>query len=293
MKHNVYSMILLFAGLIGLSGCEKELMDYEGKDGLYFDVRYYASHIDTKLWPHQHYSTVEFGNLMEDEVSMSLKVMAAGTMKDYDRAFQVVVNADSTTAVVDRDFSELTENCVIKAGENSTNVTFKVHRSLEMDGDTLQLQLKLVENEHFSLPYTSFADGPAVPYSPYENDKFANNKNAGIHNIFMYDVMSRPPRWIGNDVTGAGRWGRFSAKKFRLMMELTNTTIADYQTTATMPNARQEAIEQTMALYVLEKAKAGDPVLDEDGTMMYFMAISTLDPSAAWAPFTKPEDYYK
>ena len=293
MKKYINKISVLFFGLALLSSCEKELMDYEGTDGLYFDVRRYPSHIDTKLWPHQYYSTVEFGNLLVDDVEMSLKIMATGNAKDYDRAFTVIANADSTTAVAGRDYKDLTENCVIKAGENSTTVSFSVHRTPEMYGDTLLLQLKIVENEMFNLPYTSFEDGPAIPYTPDANIMFSYNKDAGIHNIFMYDVLTRPNRWIGNDENGLGLWGRFSAKKYELIMEVTGTTIEDFQTEEKMPNARQTAIGETMARYVLEKAAAHEPVLDEDGTMMYFMAVGTLGGTAAWSPFTKPEDYYK
>lgn len=293
MKTYISSIALLFCGLPLWTGCEEELMDYEGKDGLYFDVRRYPSHIDVSLWPHQYYSEVDYGNLLEDDVQMSLKIMATGNTKDYDRSFRVIANADSTTAVAGRDYASLTEDCVIKAGENSTFVSFLVHRTPEMKDDTLQLQLMIVENEFFTLPYKSFADGPGIMYEPDMNIAFSHNRDASIHNIFMYDVLTRPARWIGNDENGMGLWGRFSGKKYRLIMELTGTTIEDFQTEATMPNARQQAIGELMSRYLLEKAAAHDPVLDEDGTMMYFMAIGTLGGSSAWGPFTKPEDYYK
>lgn len=283
---------LLLGGLLW-TGCEKELMDYEGKDGLYFDVRRYPSHIDESLWPHQYFSTVEFGNLSADEVEMSLKIMATGRAREYDRTFNVVADADSTTAVAGRDYTGLAEDYVIKAGENSTVVSFVAHRTPEMDGDTLLLQLRIVENEWFTLPYTSFADGPAIPYQPYVNSAFSYNTDASVHNVFLYDVLTRPERWIGNDENGLGLWGKFSAKKYQLIMEQTGTTVEDFQTEETMPNARQQAISEQMSRYLLEKAAAGDPVLDEDGTMMFFSYVTTLGGSAAWAPFTKPEDYYK
>lgn len=293
MKQYIHALSILCGGLLLFSACEKELMDYEGQDGLYFDVRRYPSHIEQSKWPHQYYSTVEFGNLLVDDVEMNLKIMATGYAKDFDRAFKVIANPDSTTAVAGRDYANLTEECVIKAGENSATVSFTVHRTSEMDGDTLQLQLKIVENEFFTLPYTSFADGPSIPYEPDVNIAFSYNKDASVHNIFMYDVLTRPDRWIGNDANGLGLWGRFSAKKYQLIMDLTGTTIEDFQTEATMPSARQQAIGEQMARYLLEKAAAHEPVLDEDGTMMYFMAVQNLGGSAAWAPFTKPEDYYK
>lgn len=292
MKKYTTTFCALICGFFLLAGCEKELMDYEGKDCIYFDVRRGASWIEPSRWAHQFYTTIEFGNMIEDEVQVNLKVMAAGKSQNYDRPFTVVVNKDSTTAVTGTDFKFLEESHAIKAGETSTTISLTVHRTKPMDGDTLKLQLKLLENEFFDLKYTSFGDYPGT-YPPDANPSFDGNKDATIHNLFFYDVLSQPKEWAGNNVTGTGLFGKFSAKKFKLMMELTNTTIIDYQSVETMPTVRQQAICELMSAYLLEKAKAKDPVLDEDGTMMYFMYISTLGGSSAWAPFTKPEDYYK
>jgi len=76
-------------------------------------------------------------------------------------------------------------------------------------------------------------------------------------------------------------------------MELTGTTIEDFSSAKTMPSARMAAIGETLARYLIEKAIARDPVLDEDGTMMYCNAVGTLGGSNAWAPFTTPEEYYQ
>lgn len=281
----------LLCGLTLLTACEKEIMDYEGKDCLYFDIRRGAPWIDPTRWAHQYYTTVEFGNLIEDELVVSCKVMASGMAKDYDRTFIVTANNDSTTAIAGSDFDALKDEYVIKAGETNTVVSFIVHRTQRMDGDTLRLQLQLHENNHFELPFTSFGDFPSA-YPPDKNPNFDFNKNASIHNIFLFDVLSRPSTWNGNDIKGTGTLGKFSAKKFRLMMELTNTTVIDYQSSTTMPRIRQTAIGETVAKYLLEKVAAKDPVIDEDGTMMWVNAVTTLGGSSAWAPFTKAEDYF-
>ncbi|WP_290230514.1 hypothetical protein, partial [Bacteroides acidifaciens] len=83
--------ILIGCTLMGifslLTSCEKELMGYEGKDCLYFDVRRGATHILPSLWGHQFYTDISFGTIVEDDVELSLKVMASGTLKEYDRSF--------------------------------------------------------------------------------------------------------------------------------------------------------------------------------------------------------------
>lgn len=291
---------MLFLG----TGCEKKLMDYEGQECLYFDVRRGASHISSNMWGHQFYTDVSFGTTVDNEVDLVLGIAASGTIKDYDRPFRVIINNDSTTAANGTDFTGLEDEYMIKAGETRTEVRLKVHRTEQMYEDTLQLQLQLVSNQHFALKYDFYGDHPGA-YQPDENVAFAKNKNASIHNLFFYDVLSMPRGadglttsggWYGQDKggNGFGLFGNFSAKKFRLIMDLTGTTVADFTDKTVMPNPRAQAISQTVALYLLEMAKSRDTVvLDEDGTMMYVSYVGNLGGSAAWNPFTKPEDYFK
>lgn len=52
-------------------------------------------------WPYQPYTDVNFISLPGDTATLSVKVMATGPVKAYDRIFLVEVNPDST---------DLTEN---------------------------------------------------------------------------------------------------------------------------------------------------------------------------------------
>ncbi len=289
MKHKILSSIAL-AALALLSSCEKDLMSYEGKDCLYFDVRRGASWISENLWGHQYYSVMDFGNMVQNDSIMSLKIMATGNMKDYDRSFQVVVNADSTTAVSGIDYSGLADTYVIKAGTTSTEVKIAVHRTDAMNEDTIRLQLKILPNEYFDTKFDVYEDYPNA-YDADKNTAFDGNKNAAVHNLFFYDVLSQPSGWFGAD-TGGGLFGKFSAKKYKYMMQLTGTTIEDFQQ-GKMPSQRANAVSQTVAKELLEQAEKGTPVLDDDGTMMWVSYVNTLGGDKAWAAFTKPEDYYK
>lgn len=289
---NKFKMICAISCLMALAtACEKELMTYEGKDSLYFDIRNEVAWLDPDTWSHEHFSAVSFGSTLADELPLSLKIQASGMPSSIDRNFTVIVVKDSTE-LQDGDFEGLASNYCIKAGETSTTVELIFHRKEHMKNDTLQLQLALVGNEHFDLMYTDFGKAPEQ-YEPIGNSKFDYNHNASIHNIFVYDVMSKPKQWAGLETTGLGSLGGFSAKKWRLIMELTGTTIDDFADASTMPSIRMTAIGETLAAYLLEKARAKDPVLDEDGTMMFCNAVRTLGGSDAWNPFTRPEDYYK
>ena len=273
-----------------LTSCERELMTYEGKDSLYFDIRNEVAWLDPDTWSHEYFSTVPFGSTVSDEITKSFTVQASGMPSSIDREFRVVVVEDSTE-LLEGDFTGLAESYCIKAGETSTTVDLTFHRGAHMKNDTLQLQLALVDNEHFTMMFDEIGKAPEQ-YSPTENSKFDYNHNASIHNIFVYDVMTRPKQWSGNDETGMGLLGAFSAKKWLLMMEMTGTTIEDYADASTMPSVRQQAICQTMSAFLLEKARAKTPVLDEDGTMMFFMYLGPSYAVDGWNPFTNPSDYY-
>ena len=49
-----------------LSGCEKDLMDYEGLEGVYFAVQWGDSWGNENSWPYQPYTDVNFISLPGD-----------------------------------------------------------------------------------------------------------------------------------------------------------------------------------------------------------------------------------
>ena len=103
MKKIIY-MIALFWAAIGMISCEKEVKDYDGEEGVYFYVQWGAEWGDTTKWANQSYTPVEFVNILGDTYEVKVRVMSTGRVKDYDRTFQMVVDKDSTTAVVNQNY---------------------------------------------------------------------------------------------------------------------------------------------------------------------------------------------
>lgn len=274
------------------ASCEKEIMTYEGQDSLYFDVRWGAEWGDHETqWAHQYFTPVEFGKKNSATEALQLRVMATGTIKDYDRPFKVTVLADSTNAVAGEDYTGFSEEHVIKAGERFAYVDVVINRTERMERENVYLTFLLHANEHFTLPFTNFDDQESN-WKP--DTSYGKNTNAAMHKVVANNFMVQPDGWIGTDA-GFGLFGKFSPKKFRLMMDLTGTDVADYASGETMPMSRAYSISEALARYLLEEAAKGreHAVLDEDGTMMFCMYVTNLGGSRAWQPFTKPEDYYK
>lgn len=289
MKKSLYAIVSLLT-IMMFASCEKDLMDFEGETSIYFNLRSGAAHLDSLKWPHKYSSEVSFGSMVQNDYEITIPVCVTGTPVNYDRPFSIEVVNDSTTAKAGAEFDAVNTEHVIKAGELSTNVKIKFHRTAAIDGDTLRLQIRLKQNQHFNTKFQNYEEDGYQ--HQYLHRQFDNNHDATCHTIYIYDVLSRPEGWAGLNETGLGTFGAFSPTKYRLIMQLTGTNVNDFLK-VNMPSARQAAIGETLGLYLLEKAKdRSTVVLDEDGTMMYCNAVGTLGGSSAWRPFTKPEDYF-
>ena len=288
MKKTLYIIGAILLSLVSLTSCEEELMDYEGENALYFDVRLYPSHIEKKLWPHRLSTEVSFGNVMQNDLEVVIPVRTTGVSTDYDRPYKIEVVADSTTARLDIDFSDLQTDRVIKAGQTSDTIRFKAHRTEEIFEDTVRLQIRLIPNEHFITNFKEYGE-PGTYFSyvtvggSQSSKEFDVNVDASIHNIFIYDTMRQPKGWWGSASGGIG--GAFSAKKIRLMMELCNCDLSAFETMGTMPSSRFTSYCEKLGKYLIEQAKLGPDhvVLEKDGTLMWVSYCTNADTRYRWA----------
>lgn len=288
MKKTLYIIGAIILSVVSLTSCEEELMDYEGENALYFDVRLYPSHIEKKLWPHRLSTEVSFGNVMKNDLEVVIPVRTTGVSTDYDRPYKVEVVADSTTARLDIDFSDLQTDRVIKAGQTSDTIRFKAHRTEEIFEDTVRLQIRLLPNEHFITNFKEYGEpGSYFSYvtvgGSQSSKEFDVNADASIHNIFIYDTMTQPKGWWGSTMGGIG--GAFSAKKIRLMMELCNCDLSAFETMGTMPSSRFSSYCEKLGKYLIEQAKLGPDhvVLEKDGTLMWVSYCTNSDTRYRWA----------
>ena len=60
-------LLMIFASLlISIVSCEKELMDYQGENSIYFDVRRGKDFRDSSFWARQYYTHVNFIEIVGD-----------------------------------------------------------------------------------------------------------------------------------------------------------------------------------------------------------------------------------
>lgn len=274
MKNLFYIFALIWVG-IGMAGCEKDLQDYNGKEGVYFFVQWGPENGDTTRWANQFYTPVEFLKIEGDVYDAKVRIMATGRVKDYDRTFRLVVDKDTTTAVEDVHYEPFEEVRVIPAGMHYTDVTIRLKRDEVLQREEKVLGLKLLPTEDFEI-------GIPVWYQlngMWITDGGRSEFDATAHKFLINDFIVKPNRWPSapdalEGTKESGRWGVFTEKKYRLMCELLSLEYKDFETNASMPNARQIIIQESMAKYLQEMYDKKTPVLEEDGRLMWFEGVT-------------------
>ena len=114
-------LLAIFASLlVSMVSCEKDLMDYEGENSIYFDVRRGKDFRDSIFWARQYYTHVNFIEIVGDTTELELRVAASGPVTDYPRSFKVDVVQDSTTAV-EGVYFDFERDWVLPAGAVTAN----------------------------------------------------------------------------------------------------------------------------------------------------------------------------
>jgi hypothetical protein len=277
----IFYILPAFLLLPFLGSCDKELMDYEGQDGLFFDAQYGAEWGDTTVWAHQLYTLVSFGNVDDEELEAAVKVAVAGSVKDYPRPFKLKLVADSTT-VSEEEYEFLTQEFVIPANQNHTYLRMKFKKSDRMKETTLQLQVALEPNDHFTLPFSEIGQIPGR-WDDVRKE-YSTNDNPSIHNFFVNNMLVKPNGW--HDV----QFGyTYTQKKHELLLKIAYEKFgfgkADFEEKSKMQAGRAQAIAKETVKFLKAQYALGREhwILDEDGTMMWVSGCP-------WAVGTNPDD---
>jgi len=275
MKKIIYSLIVLAAGL-ALGSCKKEMMNYEGMEGIYFAVRSGPDYAAPSSWPYHSYTNIEFVkyNSSVKELTANIKVMITGAVKDYDRPFLVEINPDSTTAQAGVHFLPLPETLVIPANSVEGYIPVTLKRTADLMTQAKKIGLRLIANEHFGLAFPEWKAIPDLGTSYVGADTAFD---ATLHTINVSDLMVQPTIWYGQVVAGTkketGSWGAFTRKKIELMCKLFNLKYEDFGSSQTMTLLLTQLITQEMTRYLTDQFNAGTPIKEDDGRLMWVGAV--------------------
>lgn len=270
MKRIIYCLMLL-AAVFQSASCKKEMMGYEGMEGVYFAVRSGPSYQTPSTWPYHSYTNIEFVKQSGiQELTVNIAVMMTGPLKDYDRPFSVEINPDSTTAIAGVHYLPLPETCIIPANATTGYIPVTLKRTPDMQQANKKIGLRLVANEHFGL---AFPDWKAIPDLGVGTRGTDTAWNAALHTINVNDLMVQPAVWRGSVVAvtnrETGSWGAFTPKKMELMCQLFNLTYEDFGSDVTMTLVLSNLITSEMTRYLVDRFNAGTPVKEDDGRLMW------------------------
>jgi hypothetical protein len=287
MKKLIYTLAILFTVPMFFS-CEKtDIAEYSGDDAIYFD-QVWPSEVpwfDSTRLSRQYYSLISFGKMSATDSLLHVRVQTAGYTRDYDRPFGVEIVKDSTSAIEGDEYELLTTSPSIAAGANSTYIDVLVHNSERMTKETVQIQLRLIAGDYFTLPFGSTTG--VQPKRANGGDVYtdlSSNSDPAIHNIFANRFLTKPVGW--NNL----QFGYyFSVKKYELLLKLAGERfgwgVEEFEDKTTMLQFRAQIVARIVSAYLLEQYKLGRDywVLDEDGSMMYVNGVS-------WSEGTMPEN---
>lgn len=277
-------ILIAFLPLLAcLWSCKKEIMGYQGREGVYFAVQSGSPSFDEKSWPYQPDSQVEFVRIDKDVVDFKVKVMITGPVKNYDRTFRVEVNPDSTTAIPSVHYDPVKEEWTIPANAVSTTVAVRLKRTPDLQVSGKTLGLRLIATKDFSL---SFPEWDAIPN--LQQGRIVKKFDASLHTLRIADIMVQPAVWVGSVTTSnqeTGSWGAFSRRKMEFLIKYLGVTYADFGSAATMPQVRWETIRSGAVTVLLRLKAEGQPLLEEDGRLMWMSGVSWT--STLGVPYVK------
>ncbi len=267
--NKIYKYLIIIAGLITFSAsCTRDMMDYIGPESVYFAVQNGNTTMSSTGWPYVPFTNVEFVKTTADNVIANIRIRATGESKTYSRTVDIEIIADSTNAVEGVHFT-MPHSVTLEAGKTETSIPVTLIRKPEMKSELIKLQIKLVANEDFTLIFKSW-DNP----KDLTSGTIYTGFDASRHNIICSDIIVKPSNWIGSyDATTKkekSAFGEFSPKKFLLIQSVMGYTYSDFMSNQTMTIGVQYAISRYMSNYLVGKYKAHQPVLEEDGRLMWF-----------------------
>jgi len=265
----VYILVLPLA--LFLSGCQKEMMEYEGKEGVYFAVQHGNKSLSINSWPFQPFSDVAFVSIGKNEVDFPVKVMITGPVKNYDRVFRLAVNPDSTTAIEGQHYMPLQTEWKVPAGKVSVDVNIRLKRSPDLETKAVTLGLKLVETNDFKL---SFPEWDAIPN--LTGGVVVKEFDASLHTLRINDLMIQPAIWPGSIQPvnrESGLFGVFTRKKMQFLIDNLGLKYEDFASSETMPQARYILVASDAAAILKARFDAKNPVLEDDGRLMFIGAV--------------------
>lgn len=242
LKPGMFIVALALAGV----ACQSGLDTYSGAPGIYFAMKQTSSAVNQDT-VYRESTELPFIITESGDSLLNIKVKILGPVSDKDRHFRVET-VSGETDLLPEDCEPVDGEYVLKAGETFGSLPIKFYRAPSLSGKERKLKIRLVENKDFSLPIRLWKNG---------KDDYVN---VNEHTIIISDKYVQLPGY------SVGYFGPFSEKKMKLILEIFNLRLTDFNEKLTLTYAK--SLGQQFDRYLKEQEAKGEPVLEEDGSKM-------------------------
>lgn len=276
-------IVLCFAFIATLlTACkEDEIMTYSdlgGLNGLFFQHtsrEEYATAGMSVLLSRTYVDSlgVNFSSSKSDVTSTLARfpVKLIGHVVDYDRKINFKVNKELTTGIEGIDFEINYDTTYLKANRNSASINIKVLRTLKIRTERVVVALDLLESDDLKLLMNTYLS--STVWNSTSNKTFPAN----TFKFSIIEQASKPPKW---DAGYFGDWTLDKYNELNGLMEwdavmwdgVNNPSSGSPISSGIFPYAAYH-----FKMYLQEKADAGTPIKETDGSLMQLPGIYAVD----------------
>ena len=256
MNVRILKNIVLLLIPLWMWSCDEEMMDYEGKDGVYFMMQKapVSGYGDPENFEYVDTTHVSFASIVGADTVLPIRVRVMGDVKEYDRHVSMQIVAGESTAVEGEDYEGFDLSQSVKAKERQVEIPCRIIRpdKLAKENLVLSLVIQLLENDDFSLPL--------VWWQPFGNiyGDVRDSVNVVRHVILIDNIVKMPNVWK------EAYWGKWSVKKFTIMCDLFKMTWDDFNALTLDQDSRLRIMGQNLDRYLKEKEADGETIYEEE-----------------------------
>lgn len=271
MKFILKIGLLLFLPLL-VWNCDSEMMDYEGKDGVYFMMQTppQSGYGEQERWEYVDTTLINFSSVMGNDTVLPIRIRVMGNVTDYDRSVSFRIVSQESTVKEGEDYEGFNQNPLIPAHERQVEIPCRFIKTEKLAKEklTLSMVLELQANNDFALP---------LPWWQPFGDIYGSRTDSVnvIRHVILISNEVRIPGWWPVEC-----WGNWSIKKFEIMCELFHMTWEDFNKMNRGDEVRARIMGQNLDKYLKEREKDGKTIYedepDENGDLVKMTAGKSI-----------------
>lgn len=244
----IYITCLALLGILQ-TGCRENIEEYSGIAGIYFAMSAKYGGWNDSEEDYTSISDIPFAVDEREDTVLLVRAKIIGEVVGHDRAvsIRIVPQEDSETEAIEgSDFEPLLDTYYVKANEVYANIPIHFYKKSDLKDKERILKLELLPNKDFDTPMAEWL-------RPGSSDK------KGID--VLHHTITISDKWIKLPGFNEYYFGTYSEKKNRLMCELFNLTLKDFEKAMSIVKCRTLAVK--LDQHLKEQEAKGETVYED------------------------------